>query len=129
MRINYDCVRDVLLSLEELLVLEDDLSMNFIPLDRLCLALSDYPRHDVAYTLLMLKDANYLEVNVIDSDFGMLGMSVYGITFEGHKYLDTVRCSPIWEETKKTFKNKAIEMTVDTILLVAKTIIQSRLIS
>lgn len=129
MRINYDCIRDVLLSLENLLILDENLEMNTVSPDELCSELPDYQKQDIVYSLLMLRDAGYLDVNVIEADCGIIGMMVYGITFEGHKYLDTVRSSPIWEETKKTFKEKAIEMTIDTIILVAKKIIQSRLIS
>lgn len=129
MRINYDCIREVLMRLEDIIVLDKDLEFNDVDLDELCAELPDYEKQDVAYSLLMLDEAEYIHANIIGADGGIVNILVSGITFEGHKYLDTVRSSPIWEETKKTFKEKAIEMTIETIILVAKSIIQSRLIS
>lgn len=129
MRINYDCIRDILLCLEDSIVYTDNLSFDDVCLQDLYSKLPDYGKQDIAYSLLMLKEANYIHASIIDADGIIVNVFVSGITFEGHKYLDTVRSSPIWEETKKTFKDKAIEMTVDTILLVAKSIIQARLIS
>lgn len=129
MRINYDCIREVLMCLEDIIVLDKDLEFNDVCLDEICAELPDYEKQDVAYSLLMLDEAEYIHANIIGADGGIVNILVSGITFEGHKYLDTVRSSPIWEETKKTFKEKAIEMTIETIILVAKSIIQSRLIS
>lgn len=129
MRINYDCIRDVLLSLEDILVLDENLETNATEISQLCKELSDYSKQDIAYSLVMLKETDYIHANIINADNGIFDIIVFGITFEGHKYLDTVRTSAVWEETKKTFKEKAIEMTIETIMLVAKSIIQSHLIS
>ncbi len=129
MRLNYDCIRDVLLSLEDMLVLNEDLEPNFIIISDLRDKLPDYNTEDIAYSLIMLDEANYIHANIQSADNCILDIFVTGITFEGHKYLDTVRTSAVWEETKKTFKEKAIEMTIETIMLVAKSIIQSHLIS
>lgn len=127
MRINYDCIRDVLLALEDNIVLDEDLDPNEIIISDLQEILPDYSIQDIAYSLEMLKEADYIHTG--DNDINTIGIKVTGITFEGHKYLDTIRTSAVWEETKKTFKEKAIEMTIETIMLVAKSIIQSHLIS
>lgn len=129
MRINYDCIRDVLLSLEDMFVLNEDLETNIIIVSDLCEELPDYSKQDIAYSLVMLEEADYIHAHIQYADDCILDIIVSGITFEGHKYLDTVRTSAVWEETKKTFKEKAIEMTIETIKLVAKSIIQSHLIS
>lgn len=129
MRINYDCIRDVLLCLEDLLVLNDELEMSSIIISDLCEKLPDYSKQDIAYSLVMLDEADYIHAAIPSADDCILDIIVTGITFEGHKYLDTIRTSVVWEETKKTFKEKAIEMTIETIMLVAKSIIQSHLIS
>lgn len=128
MRMNYDCIREVLISLEDLIVLDGNLESNLVTLEELCTALPDYEKQDIAYSLMMLDEAEYIKANIMDADDCIINIFVSGITFEGHKYLDTVRSLPVWEETKKTFKEKAIEMTIETIILVAKSIIQSRLI-
>lgn len=129
MRLNYDCIRDVLLSLEDMFVLNEDLETNIIIVSDLCEELPDYSKQDIAYSLVMLEEADYIHAHIQYADDCILDIIVSGITFEGHKYLDTVRTSAVWEETKKTFKEKAIEMTIETIKLVAKSIIQSHLIS
>lgn len=129
MRINYDCIREILICLEDLIVLDENLKFNDVSLDDLCTDLPDYEKQDIAYSLLMLDEAEYIHAHILNADDSIINIFVFGITFEGHKYLDTVRSSPVWEETKKTFKEKAIEMTIETILLVAKSIIQARLIS
>ena len=129
MRLNYDCIRDVLLSLEDMLVLNEDLEPNSIFVSELCDELPDYSKQDIAYSIVILEEAGYIHANIPYADDCILDIIVSGISFEGHKYLDTIRTSAVWEETKKTFKEKAIEMTIETIMLVAKSIIQSHLIS
>lgn len=126
MKINYDCIRDVLFALEDNIELDEYLEPNEIAFSDLCSWLPDYSEQDIAYTLIMLEEANY--IHTVQGNINSLGITVTGITFEGHKYLDTVRDSAIWEETKKTFKEKAIEMTIETIVLVAKSIIKAHLI-
>lgn len=128
MRINYDCIRDVLLALEDIIELDEknDLDSSEIIISDLQKVLPDYSIQDITYSLVMLKEADY--IHTCDDGTSNINIVVNGITFEGHKYLDTIRTPAVWEETKKTFREKAIDMTMEGIILVANSIIKSHLI-
>jgi hypothetical protein len=42
------------------------------------------------------------------------------LTWEGHEFLDGIRSNSVWERTKKSFREKGVEMTFDLVKVVAK---------
>ena len=49
MKLNYDCVRELLLTLEENLVMDDSLSFPSLTLKQVCEKMPDFSRADIAY--------------------------------------------------------------------------------
>lgn len=129
MRINYDCIRDILICLEDIIVLNDDLISEDIDISTLCKELPDYSKQEIAYAAKMLSQAEYIEAGYSYANGVLAYLVISDITFSGHKYLETVRNSKFWEELKSTLRSKSIELSIDAILLAAKTAIQSNLIS
>lgn len=111
MHLNYECLRDVLLSLEKHLCVSntsnipDYLSISFscFSLDRICRLedLAGYSVEDVFYVLYNLKQAG-----LIDGTIEVCGNSLYrcvvnDITYDGHMFLRTISNETIWDLLKK----------------------------
>lgn len=100
MQLNYDCVRELLLVLESELVMDDDLHYPDISLEKICELLPDFSKQEIAYTSLKLGEAEYIEMNPINADSVIVTIRYYGITFDGHQYLDSIRDSKVWNDLK-----------------------------
>ncbi len=94
MKLNYDCVRDTLLVIEQLTKVNDDYSMKHILLINVINKLPQYPEKEVFYSVMKLEEAGLITVRN-DNDkmrsFNIDDYYVLDITFEGHKYLNSIR--------------------------------------
>lgn len=101
MKLNYDCLRLILLKIEEDLEWDDDLNYYFLNLDSFVRGLKDFPKAEIAYTLKMGIEANLINGYVKDCDSCILDIICFDLTYEGHQFLDTVRENKIWRKTKE----------------------------
>jgi|LFRM01.1.fsa_nt_gb hypothetical protein len=119
MKLNYDCVRDVLLALEESLTIdvEDDgdysynslLSNEIIQLDRL----SKYSKKDIIYSVLKLIEAGYLNGDIYNEGDGLISFCVNDIKYKGHEFLQAIKSDTVWEDVKKiTIKIGSISLPI-----------------
>ena len=104
MKLNPNCVRDVLIYLEDNLFV--DLSnKNFKPIElkdlRQCLELREkYTEEEIWYAVFNLKEIKYIEGNIADSGSKLMQFcEIKNITWEGHQFLNTVRPQNIWDAT------------------------------
>ncbi|MBC2023298.1 DUF2513 domain-containing protein [Listeria booriae] len=97
MKLNHDCIRDLLLELEVKLEPHKHLSYPAIKDFNTC---KKYSLDDVTYSISKLKDAGYLIASLQNGLDGLYNLTVDGITWEGHKFLDTIRDNKIWRDTK-----------------------------
>ena len=111
LRLNHECIRDLLLYIEENLCYNDELEINK-------LSLKNYSNQELLYTALKLSEADYINCDnsiEIDDDFPIVLVS--SISYKGHQFLDTVRDSEVWNKTKKivsALKSVSIEITSET---------------
>lgn len=110
MKLNYDCVRELLLTLEENLVMDDSLSFPSLTLKQVCEKMPDFSRADIAYASTKLLEAEYIEANSIESDSKIIKIVYSSITYEGHQYLDSIRDSKLWSTVKKNAKALTFEL-------------------
>lgn len=109
MKLEPDCVRDIMLYLEEHLRYsnEKDSSTRIEKMDWSSLftnekLLSKYDASDIKYATQKLYEANYIDANVsIGKNKGWLLCYIFDITWNGHEFLNTVRGQTIWDATKK----------------------------
>lgn len=108
MVLNYDCMRDVLLSLERNMnFVQDDYGLSF-PDYSLHDLMNDpdvgcYPIEDVFYAVHNLSQAGYITAT-IGYEIGMTDYcSISDITYEGHMFLRSIADETIWTEVKKKF--------------------------
>ena len=117
MRINYDCVRDLLISLEELLVFDDSLQYPSTRLAQVCSfpLMINYSKADIAYSSLMLDEAGYGDFQILNADDSIVDIIYSGITFNGHQYLDGIKSSKVWTAVKQKVGDGAASLTFDLI--------------
>lgn len=97
MRLNPDCVRDVLLFLEENLQLSPELE--YIPVSMRTIADAvHYPLPEVVNTLVLLEEADFLNAMTDYSNGKILIYDVWRLTYDGHQFLDTIRPKTVWEK-------------------------------
>lgn len=96
MRLNPDCMRDVLLVAEDHVLLNGSLSMG-----NLLSLLPGYSKDELTYTCLKLNEGNLLNILKLDSDNGTSVANISDITYEGHQFLENIRNQSTWEIVKQ----------------------------
>lgn len=104
MELNKDCVRDVLLSCEELLKIDEDGYMNSLSHEELGQALPSYKTEDIIYTVVKLKEAGFLDVKITRAGNILADVRIYDITFNGHEFLNDIRDDKNWKKVKDIAK-------------------------
>ena len=96
MKLNPDCVRDVLLAVESC-PFEQVLN-----LETLSASLPDYSENDLCYTCLKLDEGGYLTLVSIDNmrSYRPGIKCIVDLTYQGHEYLNTIRDPKIWSKAK-----------------------------
>jgi len=116
LKLNHDCVRDTLLYLEENLKLDDSLNCFQISIPK-------YNSEDIVYTIQKLSDGNL--INVIDcSTLGGYSCIITSLTFKGHEYLDNIRDSKVWKQTKSII-SKIASVSLDVTSKVAAQVVSN----
>lgn len=101
MKLNPDCVRDVLLYLEENLKIKNSSEFSEITLKEIKEALSQYTEEDVFYSVYNLYQIKYIEGKINDvGNKKMFFCEINNITWDGHQFLNTIRPKTVWEATK-----------------------------
>lgn len=105
-RLNQECVRDLLLAIEEHINIDPVYMSNLLDISSKYLQLNGIHKYEIdelVYTANRLKEAGYIngnedvheDENKIFSDFWIIS-----ITWNGHKFLDTIRDNEVWSNTK-----------------------------
>ena len=102
MKLNYNCVRDILFLCESSLTLNEDLSWEYLTLNDFK-SLFDkpkgkYSKQEVAYTLILLDEAGYIVCEYDNSDNCLSELYVSRLTYDGHEFIDTIRSDSIWKK-------------------------------
>lgn len=131
MKLDYDCIRELLICLEESISLKESpvsgkVAFETATLKQVCDYLPAYTKEEIVYTALKLKEAGLIEISIIGNSTHVSTIRFESITYEGHQYLDHIRSATIWEEIKTGLKNKAIDLSVNAIFMIAKEILKSK---
>ena len=116
MKLNYDCLHDLLLLLEEELT-----SGEHITLDELKQKLTKYSGQDIAYTIKKAKEAGLVEATWLsadndDNEDGVYYCHCTELTYDGHCFLNCIRNVSTWEKIKSATKKvggKSIEVLIE----------------
>lgn len=101
MKLNSDCIRSVMLMIEEKWELGTDpngnIRMGYIGLRQLCTALPEYSKEDIFYSLYNLEQAGYLDLSILWAGGRVaIECDVNYITYEGHEFLNRIRDTKRW---------------------------------
>ncbi len=124
MKLDADCVRDVLLVAE---TCPFNSSLYFRDLKT---ALPNYADDDIAYTCLKLKEAGLLSVVTKTTGSQTTVIKINDISFAGHEFLNNVREPSVWDKVKSVSKNvgtNSVSALMQIASSVVTTLIQSHL--
>ena len=117
MKLDIDCVRDVMLELE-------GLPMGSFPVESFTKSVEKYGEKNVVYTFAKLKEANYINAYVQMVESGdYYCPAVYCLTFDGHEFLETIREPDIWKRLSGVVINGgtgSIKVIMDIAIELAK---------
>jgi hypothetical protein len=123
MRLNPDCMRDVLLVAEENLPLNGSLPMSdLLPL------LPGYSKDEITYTCLKLNEANLLNIFKTPYPGGTFVNDIREITYNGHQFLENIRNQSTWETVKQKLSLLG-SSSVPVIMSVASQVILNKISS
>ena len=97
MKLDINCVRDIMLALEDVLTVDDNGSVAPFSTDQLAELLPKYRRGEIIYTTLRLAEAGFLDLYDGSGPSGCLWFyGSGGITYKGHDFIASVRPQPVW---------------------------------
>ncbi len=95
MKLNFECIKDVLLFLEKELQLDDMFELIPLSASDIYKALTQYTAKEIYYTLKKLAEEGYIcakiESRQVSTNRYKSFYCVSDITFKGHQYLNSVR--------------------------------------
>lgn len=97
MKLDQDCVRDLLLAIEELSRVNKTESLEYY-FENSNLKESPYSEEDLMYTASRLKEAGFIHAQP-NGSFSYYYVST--LTYNGHVFLDTIRDPKVWSKTKE----------------------------
>ncbi|GIO42468.1 DUF2513 domain-containing protein [Paenibacillus apis] len=122
MRLNHECVRDFLLTLEGLTENEYIDCNDHTEFE----SLQKYEKSDVVYTFQKLEEANYINAKVFKS-LGGTSYNAMSITWDGHQFLDNIRDNSVWSGTKDKVFSAVSSVSLPILAEVAGSYIKSKL--
>lgn len=123
MRLNPDCMRDVLLIAEDQVPVNGSLSMG-----NLLSLLPNYSKDELTYTCLKLNEGNLLKICKMNSDNVTSVANISDITYEGHQFLENIRNQSTWETVKQKLSLLG-SSSVPVIMSVASQVILNKISS
>lgn len=99
MKLKQDCVRYVLLSLEDQ---GFGMTRHPVPDSEIANVLSNdtFTSEDILYTLLLLSNGGYILAKPQSQKLN-LGLLVSSLSWSGHELLDSIRDDEVWKQTKE----------------------------
>ena len=126
MKLNYDCARSVLLTVEKSKTIDEELNLNPLKVETIFEQLPKYEDNEILYTIENLKEVGYINATVRFAAGHFIEGTVSCITYSGHEYLDNIREPGVWRKVKAMLKN-AGATTLPLISQAAQMLIGSQL--
>lgn len=129
MKLNFDCIRDTLLYLEEALVINfqqrtfESISLNQL-IEDIMLKHTHYEANEIWYSVYSLKQAGFIEGRFENPGNKKLYIcNIENITWSGHQFLDSIRPDSIWDAIKHK-ANQIGGISISGLSTIATTILQ-----
>ena len=105
MKLNPDCMRAVMLEIENTWELDTDsegnICMGNVNIQNLYKALPKYTKEDIFYSVYNLHQAGYLDVSILWADGGVaVECDINFMTYYGHEFLNRIHDPKCWAAVK-----------------------------
>ncbi|MCJ0597768.1 DUF2513 domain-containing protein [Enterococcus cecorum] len=120
MHLKHDCVRDILIFIEDLPFNHQAMNDEIFSSERL----SKYSKDEIIYAIERIgnDDAQLINGYVMYASNEPYIVCVKSLTFDGHQYLNNIRDPKVWSETKKA-TSKIASVSLDIMSSVASNVI------
>lgn len=98
MKLDPDCMRDILLCMEDAPYLEE------LSPETIYDALPNYTRDDINYSIIKLKEAGFIDAIIKEYGSKLIILRLDDITYNGHQFLADVRSDNVWHSVKEVSK-------------------------
>ncbi len=123
MKLNPDCLRDMLIIIQEKTYIDDNGNAVSVSFDSLCKCMDRYSKGDITFTLLRLFEEDLISGWYKPADKAPIYSAIINrLTPEGEKLLTDIYDTGKWNAVKKKFKDKGIP-TLTAIIEIVKAII------
>lgn len=118
MKLNIDCMRAILLEVENVSYGKS------LPFQSLVSELPNYSTDDISYSVLKLKEAEYIKASTLNADNTTMIIAINDITYNGHQFLESIRDNNVWKKTK-AIASKIGATSVSAITQIASSVVAS----
>lgn len=108
MKLNHDCIRDVMIYIEENCIYEDDSRGNRSIHSRVFYEIthdeklsSRYTEDEIRYVVAQLYFEDMIIATMTPETLNFRQFDVDSLSFKGHEFLDNIKDDTIWKKTKK----------------------------
>ncbi len=106
MKLNPDCIRDLLLYLENTLSVSKHgcnvFSFDSLSIRQISQGLPTYQDTELVNTIMALEDGGFISASADYCGEGICVLEVNQITYSGYQFIEAVRPDDIWGKIKKT---------------------------
>ncbi len=127
MKLNLDCVRDVLIVLEDTENMDNTGNLELIEINDIENALPDYERKELLYTLRHLIEEHYINGEIISSCGEPDIYEIDDLSWKGHELLKNIRNKPVWEKVKQKALSHVGTVSISVLSALAESIIRNQL--
>lgn len=114
MKLNQNLVRLLLLEIE-------DKTGPYEPLELSDISIKDFSDEEILYTTERLLEAGYITARLEPTKL-QCNQVIYSLTWEGHRFLDTIRDNTVWRRTNDIVK-KLSSVSLSLILHIGEQVI------
>lgn len=102
MKLNYDCIRDILLTVEEIPNRKDEVTLERFKTYK---RLSKYTEDEIQYNSLKLLQEEYVRGLKISGSDVTVVLFISDLTWSGHELLNDIRSETVFNQTKSKITN------------------------
>ena len=130
MKLNYDCLRDVLLSIESIDQISENFQIQPVWCDKLLSfpQLENYRKQDIIYSVMMAIEDKLIigEINTIG--YEITDFYILRLTAKGHEFVEKIRPKSNWDNIKEILQKLGVT-SINIIGITAQKVVTESLTS
>lgn len=116
MRRNMDLCRDILLQMEDA---DRLLNQSIDELKE-----KGYSLNEIIFHCRLLHEHGFIKECIVNEVYGIVAaLIVYGLTWEAHDFISSIRQDTIWNKTKDVITQKGLPMVLDVVKEISQSIV------